>query len=134
MSFIAGYIASLDVDGASVDVYSSDATLSLTNETIDKTTLGVSNRNYIAGLQDGTLSISMHLDTAGIVDVQGAYASTVPVAFVFRPGKLGAGFDAGQWTGTMIVTSLDIAGAVDSNWEMNISGQITGTVSYTAPV
>jgi len=134
VAFIAGYISTLQIDGKAVHIYASDATLSLTNETLDKTTLGVSNRNYIPGLQDGSIDISMHLDTNGIVDVQAAYAATVPVTFTFRPGKLGTGFDAGQWDGTMIVTSFDIPGAVDDNWAMNISGQVTGAVTYTQPV
>jgi len=134
VAFIAGYISTLAIDGNVVSTYSSDATLSLTNETLDKTTLGVTNRQYIGGLQDGTLAISMHLDTAGIIDLQAAYQATAPVAFSFRPGKLGVGFDAGQWDGTFIMDTLDIVGSVDDNWQSNISGQITGPVAYTAPV
>ncbi len=87
MSFIAGYIATLVFDGTNVEVFASDATLSLTNETLDKTTLGVSNRNYITGLQDGTIDIAMHLDTAGIVAIQGAYDKTVPVT-LYYPRRL----------------------------------------------
>ncbi len=133
MSFIQGYLATITIDGASVEIFASDATLSLTNETLDKTTLGVSNRQYITGLQDGSIDISMHLDTVGIVAMQGAYAKTVPVTFVFRPGELGTA-DAGQWSGSMIITELAVPGQVDDNWQMNISGQITGSVLYTAPV
>ncbi len=133
MSFIPGYIASLTVGGGSVEIYSSDASLSLVNETIDKTTLGVSSRVRITGLQDASLDISMHLDTVGIISLQAAYASTVPVLFVFRPGALGVN-DAGQWNGSMIIESLEITGSVDDNWQMNISGPTTGPVVYTAPV
>ncbi len=133
MSFIAGYIASLTVEGQSVEPYSSDATLSLTNETLDKTTLGVSNRAYITGLQDGTVDISMHLDTDSTPILYASFASTTPVAFVFRPGALGVN-DAGQWNGDMIITSMDVSGAVEDNWAVSISGQITGAVTYTAPV
>ena len=79
------------------------------------------------------MEVSMHLDTAGIVGIQAAYASTVPVLFVFRPGKLG-GPDAGEWTGSMIVTDMNVSGQVDENWSVALSGQITGAVLYTAPV
>ncbi len=133
MSFIAGYIATLIVDGSNVDIYASDASLSLTNETLDKTTLGVSNRNYINGLQDGTINISMHLDTAGVTVIQGAFNQTDPVTFVFRPGALGVN-DAGRWDGDMIITSMDVSANVDDNWTIGIDGQITGPVTYTAPV
>ena len=133
MSFIPGYISSLTVDGQTVEIYSSDATLSLTNETLDKTTLGVSNRNYIVGLQDGSVSIDMHVDTASMALLQASYAKTVPVAFTFRPGALGVN-DAGQWDGTMIIESMDVNGSVDDNWSVSLSNQITGAVTYTAPV
>jgi len=131
--FVQGYFATLTVNGAPLEVYTSDATLTLTSETLDKTTLGVSNRQYIPGLHDGTVAVQMHLDTAGVVAVQAAFAATAPVTFVFRPGKLG-GPDAGQWDGDMIVTDIEITGSVDDNWQMNLSGQITGDVTFTAPV
>jgi len=75
----------------------------------------------------------MHLDTAGIVAVQAAYDKTLPVVFVFRPGALGVN-DAGEWGGSFLVTTLDISASVDDNWVMNLDGQITGAVAYTAPV
>jgi len=134
MSFIAGYISTLQVDGVDVHLSANDATLSLTNETLDKTTLGSPQRVYIPGLQDGTVEISTHTNTDSASALQSAYSSTSPVSFVFRPGKLGAGFDAGQWTGTAIISSMDIAGAVDDNWSTSLSLQITGVVTYTAPV
>jgi len=133
MAFVQGYLSNIVVDGTQINVFASDATLSLTNETIDKTTLGVSNRQYITGLQDGSLDVSMHLDTVGIIAMQAAYDKTVTVTFIFRPGALGSA-DAGQWSGAMIITELSIPGQVDDNWQMNISGQITGSVLYTQPV
>ena len=133
MSFIAGYIATLTVDGQAIAPITSDAALNLTNETLDKTVLGNPERTYITGLQDGTWTAAMHLDTASIVALQAAFDSTVPVAFVFRPGALGAN-DAGQWAGDCIIESMDIPGAVDDNWSINLDCQITGAVTYTAPV
>lgn len=133
MSFIPGYIATLTVGGTDVNIWSSDASLTLNNETLDKTTLGKDARVFIPGLQSADVSISMHLDTAGVALLQTAYASTVPVVFSFRPGALGTA-DAGQWDGTMIVTSLELAGSVDDNWQMNLSGSATDAVVYTAPL
>jgi len=130
--FVQGYIATLTVNSTDVEIYSSDASLTLTADTLDKTTLGVVNRQYIPGLQDGSLSISMHLDTTGVSAIQGSFGSTTPVPFVFRPGKVG-GPDAGQWVGTMIITDFEIGGSVDDNWQMNINGQVTGAVTYTQP-
>ncbi len=134
MSFIAGYISTLQVDGVDVHLSANDATLSLTNETLDKTVLGVTNRTYITGLQDGTIELSTHLNTDSVSALESARSSTTPVTFVFRAGKLGAGFDAGQHSGTAIISSMDYVGSVDDNWSLNMSLQITGAVTYTAPV
>jgi predicted secreted protein len=130
--FVQGYFATYTVAGEDIHVYSSSGTLTMTNETLDKTTLGRSERIYIPGLQDATLSMQMHLDTAGITAIQAAYASTTPVTFSFRPGKVG-GPDAGQWDGTAIVTDVEITGSVDDNWQMNLSMQGTGPLTYTQP-
>ena len=130
--FVQGYIAKLTVNGQDLEVFASDATLTLTNDVLDKTTLGITSRQYIPGLQDGTLGIQMHLDTAGVGLLQAAYAAAAEIPFVVRPGKVG-GPDAGEWAGTCIVTDLEITGSVDDNWQMNLAGQVTGPVTYTQP-
>ena len=133
MAFIPGYLATISVDGKAINLYSSDGSLSLTNETLDKTTLGVTERVFIPGLQSGTMDVTMHTDTAGIVDIQTAFSSTSVVTFVFRPGELGTA-DAGQYSGTGILSDLTHSGAVDDNWSTTISMQLSGPVLYTAPV
>ena len=133
MAFIPGYLATISVDGTAINVFSSDASLSLTNEVLDKTTLGVPERVFITGLQSGTMDVTMHTDTAGIVSIQQAFVSTTPVTFVFRPGALGT-HDAGQYSGDAIITDQTHQGAVDDNWSTTLSLQITGVVLYTAPV
>ena len=132
MAFIPGYLATISVNGSAINIYSSDAALSLTNEVLDKTTLGVTDRTFIPGLQTGSMDCTMHTDTAGIVDIQAAFAATSPVAFVFRPGALGT-HDAGQYSGTAIITDMTHNGAVDDNWSTTISLQVTGGVTYTQP-
>ena len=134
MTFIPGYFSTISVDGKAINLYSSDASLSLTNEVLDKTTLGVTERVFITGLQSGTIDVSMHTDTAGQVDIQAAFVATVPVTFVFRPGALGATTDAGQYSGTAIITDMTVDGQVDDNWSTTLAMQITGAVTYTAPV
>jgi predicted secreted protein len=81
-------------------------------------------------LQDGTISINMHMDTTGMGLIQTAFADADPVAFVFRPGALSTA-DAGQWAGNCIVTDITMNGAVDDNWNVSLAAQITGTVTYT---
>ena len=132
MSFIPGYLATISVNGTALNVFSSDASLSQQNETLDKTTLGVPERVFITGLKTGTMDVTMHLDTAGIIGIQAAFDALDPVTFVFRPGELG-GNDAGEYTGDCIITDMTINGAVDDNWSVDIATQLTGPVPFTAP-
>jgi len=135
LSFIPGYIASLTINGADLEPYASDASLTLNNDTLDKTTLGTPERVFIPGLQSGSIDIQMHLDTGGIVDIQAAFSAANTVAFVFRPGALGAGTDAGQWSGQCIIDTMGgIAATVDDNWSVAIGATISGPVSYTSPI
>ena len=132
MAPIPGYLATITIAGQAINIFSSDASLSLTNEVLDKTTLGTPERVFITGLQSGTMDINMHTDTAGVVAIQAAFASTTPVTFVFRPGAL-VTHDAGQYSGDAIITDQTHSGAVDDNWSTTLSLQITGVVLYTAP-
>ena len=133
MTFIPGYLSTISVNGNAINVFSSDASLTLVNEVLDKTTLGVPERVFIPGLQTGTMDASMHTDTAGQVEIQAAFVSGVPVTFVFRAGALGT-HDAGQYSGDAIITDMTQSGGIDDNWSTTLSLQITGPVAYTAPV
>ena len=133
MTYIPGYVATLTINGSDLEVFSSDAALNLTTEVLNKTTLGVVDAVFIPGLQGGTIDITMHTDTVGMVDIQAAYASTTEVAFVFRPGSLGA-LDAGSWAGVGILNDLTVGAAVDDNWATTISVQCSGPINYTPPV
>ena len=132
MAFIPGYLSTISVNGSAINIYSSDASLSLTNEVLDKTTLGVPERVFITGLQSGTMDATMHTDTAGIVDIQAAFVATTPVTCVFRPGALGT-HDAGSYGFDAIITDMSHNGAVDDNWSTTLSLQVTGPVAYTQP-
>ena len=134
MAFIQGYIATLEVPaGSPINQWASDAGLTLNNETLDKTTLGSPERVFIPGLQSGSMTVTMHLDSASLVQLQAAFAATTVVGWLFRPGQLGT-HDAGQYTGEGIIDDMTIAGSVDDNWTVSISITVSGPVAFTQPV
>lgn len=133
MSFSAGYLASITINGVSYEEFTSSATLSTTRAALDKTKLGQDRNTYLSGLGDGSLEVQMHLDTTVAAAIETAYQSTTPVAWVFRAGALGVA-DMGQHAGEGIITSRDIVGDADGEWDTSISIQATGDIAYTAPV
>lgn len=133
MSFVAGYIASISVNGTSYEDFTSSATRSATRDALDKTKLGQDRRAYTTGLGDSTLDVQMHMDTTVAAAMEAAYEATDPVAYVFRPGALGTN-DLGQYAGSGIITDFSIAGDADGEWDSSFTIQGTGDYTYTPAV
>jgi len=132
-TFIEGYLATITINGVAYEPYTSDATLDLVRDAIDKTKLGNDRRDYVSGLGDGNVDATLHLATEFAVAINVAYESTVAVAVVFRPGALGTK-DAGQYGGEGVITSFSQQGTADGEWDVSLSIQMSGALSYTAPV
>ncbi len=133
MGYIAGYIATITINGTSYHPDASSATYTLTRDALDKTKLGQDRRTYLSALGDATLDVELHLNTETAVALNTAYEQTVPVQFTFRPGALGT-TDAGQYDGDCIITSYGMAGDADGEWDVSLSCQATGAFVYTAPI
>ena len=133
MGYLPGYIATVTVDGVVVSDDASDVSYSLTTDAISTQPLGLSDRKYRNGLKDATLSATLHMSTENAAALNAANASTVPVDYVVRPGALGV-HDVGQWAGTGIITDYSPSGTADGEWDVAITLQGTGTVTYTSPV
>ena len=133
MGFVAGYIASITVNGTSLEDFTSSATRSAPRDALDKTKLGQDRRTYTTGLGDATIDVQMHMDTTVAAALEAAYEATVPVAYVFRAGAPGT-TDLGQYSGTAIVTDFSIVGDADGEWDSSFALQGTGDYVYTAPV
>ena len=133
MSFAAGYLASISINGVDYEDFTSSATLSTTRDALDKTKLGQDRRVYLSGLGDGTLSVQLHLDTTIAAALEAAYQATEPVAFVFRAGALGTA-DMGSHAGTAIIVDRSLDGSADGEWDCSLELQCVSTITYTAPV
>ena len=133
MGYLPGYIATVTVDGVVVSDDASDVSYSLTTDAISTQPLGLSDRKYRNGLKDATLSATLHMSTENAAALNAANAATEPVAYVVRPGALGV-HDVGQWAGTGIITDYSPSGSADGEWDVAITLQGSGAVTYTSPV
>ena len=132
MGYLPGYIATVSVDSVVISDDASDVSYSRVTDAIGSTRLANPENTYIAGLQDATLDATLHMNTDSMAALNAAYESTVPVAYVVRPGALGVN-DVGQWAGNGIIVSFDPTGSATGEWDVNISVQGTGAITYTAP-
>ena len=133
MAYLPGYIATVSVDSVVISDDASDVSYTRSTNAIGSTRLGNPENTYISGLQDATLDATLHMDTGSMAALNAAYEKTVPVAYVVRPGALGV-HDVGQWAGTGIITDYSPSGTADGEWDVAITLQGTGSVSYTSPV
>jgi hypothetical protein len=73
-------------------------------------TFGVTNRKYIAGLNDATLAVSGIWDPS-LDAIFGDPTSNSPRAWTFGPA--GSGTGAIKYSGDAIISSFEISGGVD---------------------
>ena len=133
IGYLPGYIATVSIGATVISDDASDVSYSLTTDAIGSTKLGAPENTYIPGLQDATLDATLHMSTENAAALNAAYEKTVAVAYVVRPGALGTN-DVGQWAGTGIIVSYDPTGSATGEWDVSISLQSTGSITYTSPV
>lgn len=133
MSYVQGYLATLTINGVQYAPDTSTAGLTKSVNTIDVTPIGVTAKQYLNGLFDGTITADTHMNTATMAAVNTAFESTTPVVFIFRPGSVAAGKDAGSYTGSAIISNMDINGDATGEWDVALDLQISGLAPYTAP-
>lgn len=133
MSYIQGYLAVVSVGGVDYAPDTSTASLTRTANAIDVTPIGVTSKAYLNGLTDGTITADTHMNTATYAGINTAFESTATVAFIFRPGSVAAGKDAGQYTGFGIITNMDSNGDAAGEWDVALDIQISGDTVYTPP-
>lgn len=97
-------------------------------ESADVTAFGASAKEYIAGLADGTVSISGHFDQT--VD---GYLSGIlgkgPVDFEYYPTGTAAGANNVKYTGKMMLVSYDPSSPVGDKVGFTAEFQLSGAVA-----
>ena len=127
MSFVHGKNSTFKIDDSGdtlrdISTYVHEASDNFTADVAEVTGFGKDSKEYIAGLKDGTISLSLNWDAIvdgylfGIVGVEGD--------FEYSP-------DGGTitYSGKCICTAYTPASAVNDNIKGSASFQITGDVS-----
>jgi len=105
-------------------------TVTMTTDAVENTSMGDTNRTFVAGLSTGTGSMSLYLDPDDAVQQDLVQGDSVDCEFYME------GTDSGdtKYSGTFIVTSVERGATMDGiatlNAELQLSGALTiGTVS-----
>lgn len=100
-------------------------TVTMTTDAVENTSMGDTNRTYVAGLSTGTGSMSLYLDPDDAVQQDLVQGDSVDCEFFVE------GQDTGdtKYTGTFIVTSVERGTTMDGIATLNAELQLTGALS-----
>jgi hypothetical protein len=108
-------LAVITVNSVNISQYTETPSLDTEADTAEVTTLGKTAKNYIPGLEDGSISASGPLDV--VVDTAINAMRRVLVPFIFQPQGTATGLP--KYTGQCILTKYKLESPVDDagNWE-----------------
>jgi hypothetical protein len=100
-------------------------TVTMTTDAVENTSMGDTNRTYVAGLSTGTGSMSLYLDPDDAVQQDLLQGDSVDCEFYVE------GTDSGdtKYTGTFIVTSVERGTTMDGIATLNAELQLTGALT-----
>ena len=114
MAFAHGTVAVITVNSVNISTYCNTDSLETEAETAEVTTLGKTAKNYIPGLEDGTISAEGPFDPTIDSTINSMRRTLVP--FLIQPQGTASGLP--RYTGNCILTKYKIESPVDdaSNW------------------
>lgn len=129
-----GSYFAIDDGGGSVKDISdrlNETSSSYSRETAETTAFGNDNKSYIAGLRDGTISVSGHFDAATdkVHAVLSALA-TNDTAQSFEFGPDGSTSGDTKISGSCFLTTYDVSSTVSDKVSVSAEFQVTGGLTY----
>lgn len=126
MAFVHGSNSYISVDGTDISSYTDSVDRSHTVDTAEVTAFGDADKEFIAGLKDGTFSLSGHWDATADATVAGCFDGAV-VAVVFGP----AGNTASnvRYSANCLITDYSISSGVGDRVTWSVSLQRTGALT-----
>jgi predicted secreted protein len=116
-----------------ISAYAQEITMSRELSTAEVTTFGDGSRDYLAGIKDGTISISGVFDDAATTGVDivvgGDLAAVATRTWEYGPHGNTSGYI--KYTGECIITSYETTTNFDDAVMFSLELQITGDVTRT---
>lgn len=131
MAFAAGKNVTFSLNGTPIGTFLSNVSLTRNGDTLDVTTFGDSDREFIQGLRSATITISGYFDPTAATGPDAvlatSFADTDGVLFslVFGTGT------TVQYSGSCLVASYETTAAVDGLIAFSASLTATGAITRT---
>lgn len=123
--------ASVVIDGTDLSGYVRTARLGVSQEMVEKTAMGASARNMLAGLQEGELQLEFNQDfDASAVDdtIWALLGQSTGVTVVVKPTSGAVGADNPSFTATMVLENYEpLTGGVGDMLAVPVTLQNAGS-------
>lgn len=132
MAFSSGKNVTFSLNATSIHAFCSNISLTRNGDTLDVTTFGDSDREFIQGLRSATITISGYFDptasTGPDAVLASSFADTDGVAFSLVFGPAGTTV---TYAGSCLVASYETSAAVDGLIAFSASLTCTGSITRT---
>lgn len=126
MAFTHGSNSYISVDGSDISAYVDNVDHGRTVDTAEVSAFGDDEKAFIAGLEDGSFSLSGHWDPSADADLAGCFDGAV-VEVIFGPAGNAGG--SVSYTANCIITDYSISAPVGDKVSWSVSLQRTGAVT-----
>ena len=133
-TFIPGYFAELSLGAVDIEHVSGSGTLTLNKNVILKPVAGKVAPDALATFRSGNIAFAGHVTVEDMGKLQTAYDSDAVLAYIWAVGEAGGSTDAGEYTGNLIVESLELSWDAEDEWSFTMSCVLSGDAVYAAPV
>jgi hypothetical protein len=132
MAFVHGKSTDFRIDNSGgtltdISAYCDSVDFPQTVETAETTTFGDSNKDYIVGLKDSTISFSGKWDSALDAILAPILGQAASVSFQYGPA--GSTVTNVKYTGECFLTSYQVTGSVGDVVTFSAEAQVTGAVT-----
>lgn len=133
LTYIPGYLGTVTLN-SDILTTARVTSIELGKAAIPKPVFGAQYSSAISGVITGTFSAEGHVATVvPLADLITALESTVPVPFIIQLGEAAGATDGGTMAGDCMLTSLNISGDAEGEWDWTVSAATSGDVTHTAP-
>lgn len=132
-TFVPGYLGTVTLNADDISAIGSVVTLNFQRTSMTKPTFGNSYAHSLSGQRSGTFSAEGHVSAEQLADLQAAFDAAGPIAFSIQIGDAAGPTDAGMYSGDCNVTSFEVSGSADGEWDWSIEATTSGEVTYAPP-
>lgn len=134
MAFSHGKDAIFKIDSAGgvltdISTYLTSASLSRAIDTAETSTLGTSDKTYVAGMRGATFSCEGNFDPTFDTLINGIIEGDAAVDFEYYPAGEPVGATKPKYSGQVIVTSYEPSASVSDMAGGSVEFQVTGAIT-----